>query len=289
MSIHIDSQCLLCHFQKNLNTARSLGTEDQATEFAFGLMEIYRNNPRNIGATYYGPAVEELFRRIYGLEGDRFGPEKERSNAFVLARMDQIRQKVCAAPDPVLAGLQMAILGNYIDFSALHGEVSFEKLDAMLAQALEMELDRQVFDSLCRDLESGTKLLYLTDNAGEIGFDRIFAEQIHGRYPQLQITFCVRGGPTLNDATRADAEAVGIPFPVIDNGNLVAGTQLELLSPEAKEAMAEADVILSKGQANVETLLGSGYNIYYAFLIKCGRFIELFNKPKLTPMLLKEK
>ena len=120
MSIHIDSQCLLCHFQKNLKTAQSLGTEAQATEFTFALMEIYRNNPRNIGATYYGPAVEELFRKIYGVEGDRFLQEKERSNAFVLARMDQIRQKVRNASDPVLAGLQMAILGNYIDFSALH-------------------------------------------------------------------------------------------------------------------------------------------------------------------------
>ena len=289
MSVAIDSRCLLCHFQKNLRTAQSLGTEEQATEFAFGLMEIYRNAPRTVGATWYGPQVDELFSRIYGLDRDRFAEEKRQSNAFVLERMDRIREKVRSAPDPVFAGLQFAILGNYIDFSALYGEVSFEKLDSMMEDALKMDLDGAVYRRLCDEFERGKSLLYLTDNAGEIGFDRICAEEIHRKYPHLAITFCVRGGPTLNDATRADAEEVGIPFRVIDNGNLVAGTVPELLGEEAKIAMETADVILAKGQANAETLLDSGYNIYYAFLVKCVRFIERYGKPKLTPMLVAER
>ena len=289
MSVAIDSRCLLCHFQKNVKTAQSLGTEEQATEFAFSLMEIYRTAPRNVGATWYGPQVDELFRKIYGIEGDRFAAEKRQSNAFVLERLDRIREKVRSAPDPVLAGLQFSILGNYIDFSALYGEVSFEKLEVMMEDALKMELDRTVYVSFCRELERGRKLLYLTDNAGEIVFDRICGEEIQRKYPHLEITFCVRGGPTLNDALREDAQAAGIPFPVIDNGNSVAGTQLELLGDEARNAMEEADVILAKGQANAETLLDSGYNIYYAFLIKCIRFIERYQKPKLTPMFVRER
>ena len=159
----------------------------------------------------------------------------------------------------------------------------------MLRSALEMELDEENYVNLCVELEKGGRLLYLTDNAGEIGLDRIFAEAMAEKYPGLEITFCVRGGPAANDATREDAAAVGIPFPVIDNGNLVPGTVIELLSEEAKRAMDEADVILSKGQGNVETLLGCGYNIYYAFLVKCPLFMERFGKAKLTPMLLKER
>ena len=289
MSIALDTTCLLCHFQKNLNTARGMGTQAQAMEFARGLMELYCNAPDHVGATWCGPDVERLFREIYGLQGDRFREEKELSNAFVLERMDMLRERVRSAPDPVYAGAQFAILGNYIDFSALYGEVSFEKLDAMLSRALEMDLDREVYAALRADLEKGKTLLYLTDNAGEIGFDRIFAEEIARRYPNLEITFCVRGGNTLNDATRVDAQAVGIPFPVIDNGNAVAGTQWELLSDECRRALESADVILAKGQANAETLLDCGLNIYYAFLIKCTRFIERFQKPKLTPMLVKER
>ena len=132
-------------------------------------------------------------------------------------------------------------------------------------------------------------MLYLTDNAGEIVFDRIFAAQIAKRYPPLEITFCVRGGFALNDATRADAEAVGVPFPVIDNGVCMGGPPLEALSEEAKCAMNTADVIISKGMGNAETLLDCGYNIYYAFLVKCIRFEQRFQKPRMTPMLVRER
>ena len=159
----------------------------------------------------------------------------------------------------------------------------------MLDKAFSLDLDKAVYENFCRELEQGKKLLYLTDNAGEIGFDRIFAEAIHKKYPDLQITFCVRGAPAMNDATRDDAREVGIPFPVIDNGNRVAGTELTLLGQEAREALESADVIIAKGMANTETMYGCGYNIYYAFLIKCPRFVSVFGKPKMTPMLVKER
>ena len=52
--------------------------------------------------------------------------------------------------------------------------------------------------------------------------------------------------------------------------------------------MASADVILAKGMGNVETMLGCGLNVYYAFLVKCPRFVTIFDKPMLTPMLVHE-
>ena len=79
-----------------------------------------------------------------------------------------------------------------------------------------------------------------------------------------------------------------MPFPVIDNGTRIPGTVLELASPELHAALKTADIIIAKGQANVEPLLDTdpGYNIYYAFLVKCKRFIDRFGKEKLTPMLV---
>ena len=289
MSVSFNSECLLCHMGRTVKTARSLGTEEQAVAFTRDLMRLYLSAPDGVGSPWFGPGTQDLLEKHYGVPHDRFVEEKAESNRFVLARLDQIREKVISAEDPVFSGLQMAILGNYIDFAALQGEISFEKLDEMLENASRMELDKQVYTDLCADLEQGKNLLYLTDNAGEIGFDRIFAEEIHKKYPNLQITFCVRGGPAMNDATREDAAAVGIPFPVIDNGNRVAGTDLTMLGAAAKEAFESADVIIAKGMANTETMYGCGYNIYYAFLIKCPRFVSVFGKPKMTPMLVKER
>lgn len=289
MSIPVDTQCLQCFLKRNLDLVRTLGTEQQAMAFAKVLMRLYVDAPEDVASPWFGPAAADLLHEMYGLPVDRFRKEKAFSNAFVLERMDQIREKITSAPDPVYAGLQFAILGNYLDFSALQGQVSFEKLEEMLDKGLEMELEEPVYRSLCRDLENGRRLLYLTDNAGEIGFDRLFAEEIAKRYPHLSITFCVRGAVAQNDATREDAAAVGIPFPVIDNGNRIAGTQLDQLSGEAREALAAADVILAKGMANTETMFGCGYPVYYAFLIKCQRFVAQFSRPMFTPMLVRDR
>ena len=289
MSVVFSSECILCHLRRNIETARSLGTEEQATAFARALLKMYLSAPEGVGSPWFGPATTDLYHEMYGLDMDRYRQEKEDSNRFVLERLDRIRARVEGAEDPVYAGLQFSVLGNYIDFSALKDEIDFDQLDEMLTRGEQIDLDRESYASLCADLEKGKELLYLTDNAGEIGFDRVLAEQIHKKYPHLNITFCVRGAPALNDATREDAAVMGIPFKVIDNGNRIAGTQIELLGEEAKAALDSADVILAKGQGNIETMYGCGYNVYYAFLVKCPRFIEVFQKPKFTPMLLKER
>ena len=289
MSLPMTAECIVCHFNRSMKKAMAQGDEAKALAFAKELMGVYQNAPADVSSPWFNPIVAEMLTRYFGLSEDQYIAEKEMSNRFVMERFDAISAVAETADDPVLAGLQLAILGNYMDFSALQDQVSFEKLEQMLRDALKMELDMTVYEALRADLQRGRKLLYLTDNAGEIGMDRIFAQEIHKAYPHLDITFCVRGGLTVNDATREDAAFVGIPSPVIDNGNLVSGTQLDMLSREAKEAMDTADVIISKGMANTETLYGSGYPIYYAFLVKCPRFVQEFGKPLLTPMLVKER
>ena len=286
--MRLDSQCILCLLKRHSEAAAKYGDEEQVTAFTRDLMHMICAGPVEMSAPFYTPGITKLFTEHFGLADDRFAEEKEISNRYALERFDRLTQMVRSAADPLYAGLQGAILGNYIDFSALQGEVSFEKLDAMLELLHTIEVDRETFEALRADLETGRELLYLTDNAGEIVFDRVFLEVIRDTFPNLSITVCVRGGPAQNDATRADAQAIGMPFRVIDNGTRIPGTVLELASEELNAALSTADVIIAKGQANVETLLDTdhGYNVYYAFLVKCKRFIDRFGKAKLTPMLV---
>ena len=173
MAIPMNAQCIECHLRRSLETARSLGDEDTATEFTRELMKLYLSFPKDRSSPELGPAAELIFRRMYGTPRDRMRQEKEEANRFVMERLEQIRSRVDGAEDPLYAALQFSVLGNYLDFAALQGQVSFETLEKMLAQALEMKLDGDSYPSLRRDLEQGKRLLYLTDNAGEIGFDSV--------------------------------------------------------------------------------------------------------------------
>ena len=289
MSIPINSVCIECHLRKRFAMARELGTEEQVNAYARRILRTIADAPEDMDSTWLGAISDSYMQEMFGANPDRLKEEKAFSNQFVLDRLEKIQSRIDGAEDPVYAALQFSVLGNYLDFSALQGEVSFDALETMLDSALDLDLDKDCYRQFCSDLKNGKKLLYITDNAGEIVFDRLLAERLMEKYPHLQITFCVRGSDVSNDATREDAQAAGIQFPVIDNGTAIGGTVLRFISQEMKDALEEADVVIGKGMGNTESMFGCGYNVYYAFLVKCERFMQVFDKPKLTPMFIRDQ
>ena len=95
----------------------------------------------------------------------------------------------------------------------------------------------------------------------------------------------------LNDATLEDAKEIGLTKQVhcIANGNGAPGTVYESLSEEAKQVLKEADLIISKGQGNFESIVGEGFNPYYIFLCKCELFVRRFGLQQYESVFMKEE
>ena len=284
MPIPMNSICAQCLMKRHVDAARPLGDDETATKFAKGLMEAFLSLPEGADSCQIGPAVTKLYTDLYGLEGDRYREEKVASNAFAMERLPKIYAQIEKAKDPIYAALQLSILGNYLDFAALAGKVRFEDLERMLEQAENYDLSGPHYDRFLQELKTAKSFVLITDNAGEVVFDRVLAETIHRFYPEINITFLVRGGPANNDALREDADIVGIPFPVEDSGLCVGGTPLHQISEKARILLQNADIILAKGMGNTESLYNCGLPVYYAFLVKCARFEQVFKRPHLTPM-----
>lgn len=284
MPIPMNSICAQCLMKRHVDAARPLGDDETATKFAKGLMEAFLSLPEGADSSQIGPAVTKLYTDLYGLEGDRYREEKVASNAFAIERLPKIYAQIEKAKDPIYAALQLSILGNYLDFAALAGKVRFEDLERMLEQAENYDLSGPHYDRFLQELKTAKSFVLITDNAGEVVFDRVLAETIHRFYPEVNITFLVRGGPANNDALREDADIVGIPFPVEDSGLCVGGTPLHQISEKARILLQNADMILAKGMGNTESLYNCGLPVYYAFLVKCARFEQVFKRPHLTPM-----
>lgn len=64
---------------------------------------------------------------------------------------------------------------------------------------------------------------------------------------------------------------------------------MKRLSQEAKQILTEADVIISKGQGNFESLFGEGLNPYYIFLCKCELFVRRFGLRQYSSVFVKEE
>ena len=119
----------------------------------------------------------------------------------------------------------------------------------------------------------------------------LFVEQLRKQYPALKVFYCVRGANSLNDATRADAAYVGMDqlCTIIDNGSAIAGTELDYIGEELKSALKYADVIVSKGSGNLESLAGCRLNVYYIFMCKCKRVAQILGCENMTGQFLWEK
>jgi len=164
----------------------------------------------------------------------------------------------------------LAIAGNSMDL-ALATELSEARLRASVMGSLNEPLNGDI-EEFERAVAQATKILYLTDNAGEIVFDRLLIEQL----PRDRVTAAVRGAPVINDATMADAEVAGITalVPVIDNGSDAPGTLLADCSELFRRHFEEADLIISKGQGNFETLRESCRPIFFLLRAKCSAVAE---------------
>lgn len=288
MRIGVD--CMKCQLDRQYRLASTQNDPKKQALFMKDVCRIIAEAPPHWPSPVFTPLFNEAFSKHFGYS-DRFSDIKKRSNEYVLAIEDDLKNQISSSENPILMALKLARAGNYIDFGALGNTVNDEQLNALISEAADQPMDMNEFNRMLDELNESRSLIYLADNAGELVMDKLLISELKRAYPKLDITLSVRGYPVLNDATLDDCRQVGIDkiTNVMDNGSHVAGTYIPDISDELREKLLSADVIISKGQGNFETLSGSGLNIYYVFLCKCQLFCRLFDVPQLTGMFVNEK
>ncbi len=204
---------------------------------------------------------------------DPYREIKHRSNQAMLALAHDFREKLACASDPFDIGLRLAVAGNVIDFGAQHLLDPAETIQRVLTADLAIDHS----DQLREDLSSAQSVLYIGDNAGEIVLDTLFLETL--AHPG--VTFVVRGGPVINDVTMDDARLVGIAdhARVITTGDDSPGVILPRVSPEFRTAFDQADVVIAKGQGNLEGLWDAPRKVHFLLTVKCERIGRLLGVP----------
>lgn len=206
--------------------------------------------------------LQETVSAITGVD-DPYKSIKKKYNDFSLNLFPELKKKVDNAPFET--AVRLAIAGNIIDFGT-HTTVGVDTVLQTIDQALETEINGDVksFEQACKKAK---RILWIADNAGEIVFDKLLL----GKLDTKKIIYAVRGDFTQNDATMEDAVYTGITkmVTVIDTGAAIPGVLLEYCSKEFNDAYENADLILSKGQGNLETLDVHDPRIFFLFKAKC--------------------
>lgn len=279
--MRVTESCAECLYDKQMHL-----TEDK--KYLAEIKSIIDNRREDDCAPYLVYRFNQVYEKYFGQKAS-YKDIKKKYNDLVLALEEAIRKRIEASKDPLAQALVYARAGNYIDFGAMN-QVEEETFLSLLDSVKLQEQEAAVIASFAEQCKNARSFLLIADNCGEIVLDKLFLEQLHKRFPELSIDVLVRGGEVLNDATKEDAEYVGISkvARVISNGLPIAGTVYELLPDDAKEVMDRADVILAKGQGNYESLCKQGRHIFYSFLCKCELFTSRFRVPKLTGIFVEE-
>lgn len=286
--VRLHTGCIHCMVDRHLNHYDVDAPEEKKLAYMQEVLGILSEAKTFESAPVITERIYELQRKMFGETVD-FSQIKHTYNQMMKKEEDKIVQEIAKAKDPLKRAIQYAMTGNYIDFGAM-SHVDNAKLEELLDKSEENQIDEKEYARLREDLEKASKMVYLTDNCGEIVLDKILIGQIMKRYPKIELTVIVRGKPALNDATIEDAQEIGLSdmVKVIGNGSGITGTWIPEISREAGEMIDTADLILSKGQGNFETLQGCKKNIYYMFLCKCQLFVERFQMKQFEGVLVNE-
>jgi uncharacterized protein with ATP-grasp and redox domains len=212
-----------------------------------------------------GGLIQRVVREITGCE-DPYREAKDASNSIALQLYPQLKRMVEESIDPLETAIRLSAAGNVIDF-AVHSEVDLDSIESSIESCLSAPMAVNVVADFRAAAERAREILYLGDNAGEIVFDRLVVEEL----PMERISFVVKGRPVINDVTLLDAQATGMAeiVAVIDNGSDIPGTVLEDCSDSFRRRFEAADMIISKGQGNYESLSDASRDIFFIFKAKC--------------------
>ncbi len=260
MKTYLD--CYPCFLRQTLEAARMAGADDsgQYRVLQEVLAELGRFAPASTPPEM-GYRIHQIVRRE--MDGrDPYRPAKETSTRQALALYPHLKRLVAAADDPLEVAVRLSIAGNIIDL----GMAREYDLEGTIERVLTQPFGIDAYATFRAALSRAGWILYLADNAGETVFDRVLIESLN-----RPVTYVVKGGPVLNDATRQDALEAGLgPLTtLVDNGSDAPGTIIDLCSAEFRRLLAQAELIIAKGQANYETLSGAKAPIFFLLQAKC--------------------
>jgi uncharacterized protein with ATP-grasp and redox domains len=260
MKTYLD--CIPCFLKQALFAARAaLDDEKKIKQVLDRIGMLISEIPLHSAPPETGREVYRAVREITGVD-DPFASLKGQSIEKALALYPSLRDVVEKSADPLETGIRVAIAGNIIDFGA---NPDFQ-LEQGIQEALRKEPAINHYEAFKNKLESACKILYVADNAGETVFDKILIEVM-----AKPVVYAVRDRPVINDATVEDAMKSGLDevAKVVSSGCDAPGVVLNRCSEEFLDHLRRADLIISKGQGNYETLSGEKRPIFYLLKAKC--------------------
>ena len=257
--MHMKPDCINCLMNQSLKVSKLLGLDDETSKKVLDrTAEILIEH--DLSST--PPQIaKEIYQAISELTG--------KADPLAEAKQTSVEQALRTDVSFVRTlhdALKLSVIGNVIDFGA---QKQFD-LDEMIRERFHTPFTLDDYSDFEKELAGAKEIVILGDNTGEHLFDKILIEKIKER-TDAQIFYFVRGKPIINDVTVKEAETIRHIAAVIDTGVETPGYDLGEANERSKTIFRQADIVISKGMGNFESLYQiAGRPVYYLFMVKCS-------------------
>lgn len=287
----IRPKCSVCLLQRALKEIQ-LATDDPVLQFNVlkAVIDLFAVEfHENAVSAILGTKRNRIIREMTNCE-DPYKYHKIKSNRIALQLAKTLEPTLEVEKDPYKRfrfAMLVAIVGNTLEFDILEHSVNLENpvyLQNLVAQA-EQDLAIDHIKQIYNLVQVNKEVLFLTDNAGEIVFDKFLILELLKL--NINVIVAVKQYPVLNDATMEDAEVAGLVelsqknpnLQIITTGNDHVGLLLDEISEQFRPYFENAKLIIAKGMGYYETLTEKSFQkpIIYLFRTKCSSVAQDVN------------
>jgi uncharacterized protein with ATP-grasp and redox domains len=274
MTMFFDPRCVPCIINQAYNAARLFNKENKELQLKIvkEACKAVDTIDHNYTAPMFSLTIQSIIEKHLGIVNP-YKQVKERNKKTAEKYIPFFRMMMEGSRERLDTALRIAIIGNVIDLGA---NPKFD-LEYEINRITSNRIDISSLPRFKEDLKKAERILYVGDNYEEALFDKFLLAE----FLPKQVFFAVRSKPILNDITLEDAHTLGINdiCNVIESGSQIAGTDLRQCTPEFLDLYEKADVVIAKGQGNLETLINETRPIYFLFKVKCEVIAERFGYP----------
>jgi len=215
----------------------------------------------------------KLVRSIYDIVGDTarlyYQNLKRACNENAAKLLDSAKEYINREPTTQLRlekACWIASAGNVAPIGIpFHGFV-FNEVKDVLVERLIPFVKGNVFDTL----RGARNVLYVTDNAGEIGFDSLLISQL--KEMGCRVALLVKEPMFFEDASMEDIRFFGLD-KLVNSVLTVEGIFVpKEATPALSDALEATDMVIAKGTGNYEALKGEldDKPVIYMLKVKCA-------------------
>lgn len=261
----VQYECIPCILRQAIEAARQVTDDEKIIDeiidnYSAMIPGIRESNPTPLVVSQIQKMIKDKTNTK-----DPYRSLKEKNIKMAMDIYEDLQDLVDNDKDPLKRALLLSATGNVID-AGISVKI---KVEESILNTMERGFSIDDYQTFKEKLVNCSTLLIIGDNAGEAVLDKLLLKELN-KY-DIDLIYAVREEPVLNDITKKEAKLIGLDkyAEVITSGCNAPGMLIEQANDKFLDVYNKADIVLSKGQGNLEGLSEEDRPIFFLLKAKC--------------------